>query len=114
MVYATEASHEHVTLRPRIALEEKAAKQQEAHRAQEKQNRTRHALAELDQMRLAQLHNHQVNLQASMRPEACGRLPALPCRLQLWLHGFRRSAGYELLPAIELHLMQCAGMMQED
>ncbi|KAK9867569.1 hypothetical protein WJX84_007615 [Apatococcus fuscideae] len=67
----TEASHEHVTLRPRIALEEKAAKQQEAHRAQEKQNRTRHALAELDQMRLAQLHNHQekANVTRSAKPD---------------------------------------------
>ena len=50
-----------VSLRPRIALAEKAAKQQHKEHAREKQQRMRQALAELDQTRLSKLHPNQVS-----------------------------------------------------
>ncbi len=49
-----------VTLRPRIALEEKAAKQQLQEKRREQKQRTRQALAELDQARLSKLISNQV------------------------------------------------------
>ena len=56
------AAHGPVTLRPRIALEEKAARQQQIEKQREQVQRTKQALAELDEARLSRLVTNQVGL----------------------------------------------------